>query len=53
MKRLLISLPEDVHKSLKLIAVQRNVSMSAYVLDALLTKLMKEVEYEKICTKNL
>ena len=48
MKRLLISMPEEVHLKLRIMAFRRNVSMSAYVLDALLLKLLKEVDYETI-----
>jgi len=44
MKRFLLSLSPEVHEKLRQWAFKRNISMSRYVVEALMWRLSREVE---------
>ena len=45
-KRLILNINEELHKTIKIRAAVRNISMSTWVIRALYEKLKKEEAYE-------
>lgn len=45
-KRIHIIVPPDIHKEIKQFALNRNISVSKYVIDAVMARIRSEKKYE-------